>query len=504
MRRRVIAGSVVAVLMTAGVASAATSIVDAARHRDRQAVTALLRQHVDANATTPDGTTALHWAVENDDAEMVRQLIRGGASVKVANRYGISPLSIAATRGNAAIAEVLLSAGADADSRTPEGETILMTASRAGNAEIVRALVAYGANVNAKEQWQDQTALMWAAAENHPDVVKALVENGADMNVRSKVLDGAPPRGKAAPDVGQQGVHTTFPKGGLTALHYAARQNAAAAIVALAEEHVDLDQKDPDGFTPVILAILSGHYDLAALLVEKGAGVNTADLSGRTPLYAAVDINTFEYSFNRPTPKASGKMEPIDLVKFLLAHGADPNARLTDRVRAAKYDTAGNPNLIAGATAFMKAASTADVVMMRVLLDAGADPTIRNAVHSNALMVAAGLNWRRLGGIGREPDAIEALKICLDHGMDIGAFNDLGQTALHAAMMRGRGQVTGGDEDGPATVPSINLIHFLVEHGAPLDVKDKAGRTPADMAGVMRNLEALEYLKTLPTTSASR
>jgi ankyrin repeat protein len=334
---------------------------------------------------------------------------------------------------------------------------------------------------------------MWAAAENHGDVVTALIETGADVNIRSKVLDGMPPLRKTAPDVGQQGIHSTFPKGGMTALLFAARQGSDDAITAFARAKVDLNQKDPDGFTALIFAILNGHYNTAALLVEKGAGIDVTDSSGRTPLYTAVDMNSFEYSFNRAPAKPSGTMDAVDLVKFLLAHGANPNARLTDRVKPAKYDTAGNPNLIAGATPLMKAVSTADVTLTKVLLAAGADPFIRNAQHSNLLLVAVGLNWRRLGGIGPEPDAIETVKLLLDAGLDINSYNDLGQTVMHAVAMRGRG----GQEEGPNTVESLDLIKYLKSKGARLDVKDKAGRTPLDVAIDTKNTAAAGLFREL-------
>ncbi|MGE0447266.1 MAG: ankyrin repeat domain-containing protein, partial [Vicinamibacterales bacterium] len=379
---------------------------------------------------------------------------------------------------------------------TPEGYSVLMAAARTGNVRLVRALLARGANVDAREGWQEQTALMLAAAENHGDVVRVLVEAGADVNLPSRVLDGAPPRQRAAADVGQQGVHVTFPKGGLTAVHFAARQNAPDAVAALADAGADLDARDPDGFTPVILATLSGNYDVAALLLERGAGLNTADISGRTPLYAAVDMNTYEYSMNRPTPKPSGRMSAVDLVKFILARKPDVNARLTDRVRPPKYDTAGNPNLTAGATAFMKAASTSDVELMRLLLDAGADPFVRNAQRSTALAIVAGLNWRRIGSLGSEAESIEAMTMLLDLGMDINGFNDLGQTALHGAMMRGYGPER-GDNEGVSTVPSINVVKFLVARGARIDAKDKAGRTPADLAAAVGNDEAVALFQSL-------
>lgn len=497
MKIRVFLGAAVMVPLLAHPPAAAgagvSRLVAAVRDSDAQAVRALVRQGVDVNAPEVDGATALHFAARNDDRAAVTLLLKAGAKANVANRYGITPLSLAVTNGSLPVVQALLAAGANPNAATPEGETVLMTASRAGNAEVVKALLAKGAKINEKEGWQGQTALMWAAAENQGAVVKALLEAGADPNMKSKVLDGMPPLRKTAPDVGQQGIHSTFPKGGLSALHLAARQNAPDAVTAMAAAGVNLNEPDPDGFTPVIFAVLNGNYDLAALLIEKGAGVDVPDKSGRTPLFTAVDLNTFEYSFNRPNARPTGQMTNVDFVKFLLAHGANPNARLTDRIIPAKYDTSGNPNLIAGATPLMKAVSTSDVTLTKILLDAGADPFMRNATHTNMLMVAAGLNWRRLGGIGPEPDAIETVKILLDRGVDINAFNDQGQTVMHSVAMRGRG----GVEEGPNTVESLDLIKYLVSRGGRLDIKDKAGRTPLDMAVFTKNVKAAALFKEL-------
>ena len=343
---------------------------------------------------------------------------------------------------------------------------------------------------------------MWAAAENHGDVVAALVEAGADMNIRSKVLPGMPQRPRGG-DVAQQGVHSNFPKGGLTALHFAVRQNAVAAVSALAEGGVNLDQQDPDGFTPFILATLNGHYDLARLLIERGAGIEAADrAAGRrsSPRWTCTPTNT---RTTGPPPKPTGEMDSVDLVRFLLARGANPNARLTSRVIPAKYDTAGNPNITAGSTPFLKAASTADVTLMRILLAAGADPFISNSNRTNAIMMAAGLNWRNPGSLGSEKDAIEAIKICLEQGLDIDAYNDLGQTALHAATMRGRGS-SGENNEGPNTAESEQLVRFLVSKGAPLDALDKSGRTPLRMAQFMKNATITALLRELSAAQQVR
>ena len=111
-------------------------------------------------------------------------------------------------------------------------------------------------------------------------------------------------------------------------------------------------------------------------------------------------------------------------------------------------------------------------------------------------MMAAGLNWRNPGSLGSEKDAIEAIRICLEQGLDIDAYNDLGQTALHAATMRGRGS-SGENNEGPNTAESEQLVRFLVSKGAPLDALDKSGRTPLRMAQFMKNATIAALLREL-------
>jgi hypothetical protein len=170
--------------------------------------------------------------------------------------------------------------------------------------------------------------------------------------------------------------------------------------------------------------------------------------------------------FSRPVAKPSGDMDAVQFVTLALDKGAQPNARLTARPFALHHDSTGNSTLIEGSTPFMKAATTSDVTLMRILLDHGADPNLRTKNNTTALMAAAGLNWKDIAAIATEPNSIEAIKICLEHGADINAANDLGETAAHGAAQRGADVV----------------MQFLFEHGARLDAKDKAGRTPLDEA----------------------
>ncbi|MEO8257880.1 MAG: ankyrin repeat domain-containing protein [Acidobacteriota bacterium] len=430
------------------------SLIDAVKNGNRAGVRELVKQRADVNGREVDGTTALHWAVRSDDRETVQLLLQAGASVHAANRYGVTALSLAAGNGNAAIIGALLKAGADASAALPEGETVLMTAARTGDPDSVAALLNAGADVNAREHWLGETALMWAAAENHPDVVSLLIDRGAALDLRSSAQEFAPFKFNLATMV-----NTVLPRGSLTALMLAARQGALDAARVLVARGADLDSTDPDQTTALVLAIINGHYDVAALLAEKGADPNLGDSSGMAALYAAVDMHTQPPMINRPTRKPSGGVDNLDLLAALLSHGADPNARLKTPLLA-RYHNTGDGQLGAGATPLMRAAKSIDVPAMRLLLERGADPALKNRTGATALMFAAG------AARGKPDQAVaDAVALCLDHGADVNAVNDGGQTAVHIAV---------GQSDA--------VIRLLAGRGARLDLKDRQGRTPLDLA----------------------
>ena len=431
---RVCAAWMLVAVAAVSAAERAPRLIEAVKSGNREAVRALVRQPAALAETEGDGTTALHWAVRADDREMVQLLLQAGANVNSATRHGITPLSLAAVNGSPSVTAMLLKAGAQPNAVLPEGETILMTAARTGMVEVLTLLLDHGADLKTREKWFGETALMWAAAENHPDAVRLLVARGADVNERSTLL--TVPRRRTGQSV--------LPLGSWTPLMYAARQGALDATRALIDAGANLDLVDPDGTTALVVAIINANYDVAAYLVDKGANPNIGDNDANmAALYAAVDMHRLAIGHGRPNPRPSGALDAVDVVAKLLAKGANPNQRLK-AVLLQRHHSAGDGALGEGSTPFMRAAKSGDVAMMRLLIDAGADPRLTQPNQTNALMLAAGLGWRDGSPAapsydqGSEPDAIEAIKLCLQLGLDINATNTAGQTALHAAIA-GRG-----------------------------------------------------------------
>jgi uncharacterized protein len=446
---------------------AAAPLVDAVKSGDKTAAIALIDRRVDVNAPEADGTTALHWAVHQNDLDLAERLLRAGAKVNAKNDYGATPMSEAAVSGNAEMIEKLLKAGAEVESANADGQTALMVVARTSRVDAARALLHQGANVNAVEQWRGQTALMWAAAESQSAMVRELVAAGADVNARSKVNNWqrqvtAEPRA------------IYRPAGGLTPLLYAAREGCVECAKSLAEGHADLNLADPEQVSPLLLAILNGHYDLAAYLIRKGANPDKWDWYGRTPLYAAVDMNTIPRG-GRPDRPSLDTTTSLQVIEQLLAAGANPNPQLK---LAAPYRNIGNDRgldnlLTIGTTPLLRAAKALDAPAIRLLLEKGANLNLTSTRGITPVMAAAGQGSvdADTRGIYTTEDvqqrSIESLKLLLAAGGDINAKDPTrGLTPLHEAARWGWNDV----------------VRFLVDHGANLEAKDSKGMTPVDSA----------------------
>jgi len=433
-------------------------LILAAKRGDEAGVRSQLRTRTaqTVNEAAADGTTALYWAARGDYPAIVRLLLAAGARADAADRYGITPLALAAINGSAPIVSALLEAGANAKGRVGDGETVLMAAARTGRADAVKLLLDRGADPNAREPWQGETAVMWAAGENHPETVRLLAGRGANLDAHSNVLEFP----KAKVDLATM-VTTALPRGGLTALMFAARQGASDGARALIDAGAPMNSTDPDGTTALNIAIINAHFDTAAVLIERGADLSVADAAGMTPLYAAIDMKHQEPMINRPLQKATGRLSAQDVITLLLAKGANPNLTLKAPLLMRQHST-GDASLGDGATPLMRAAKVADVEVIRALLEHGANPNLALRNGTTVLMNVASRSGRPQPS---EQTTIDLIGLLIKHGADVRAANGTGQTPLHLAI--GRGDA---------------IVRYLAEHGAPLDAKDSSGRTPLDVA----------------------
>jgi len=473
--RSYVAGAACAVTLSLASVSAAQTeptLADAVQRRDSDAARTLLRLGVDVNGTPPDGASALIWAAHWDDLPLAELLLQAGADVNVSTSLGVTPLYLACVNGSASMVRLLLSAGANPNDPFHTGATPLMTAARTGRVDAIETLIAHGADIDGRDTSGEQTALMWSVAERHAPAARTLIKQGASVRARSK--------------------------GGFTALLFAAQQGDVESAEAILEAGGDPNETAPDGSSALMIAVASGRDELARFLLQQGA---LADVAGAqySALHAAVNRGSH------------------DLVKTLLAFGANPNARLGQPPRGVIAGGAAanavNPTQ-SGATPFWLAARFVDLPIMSTLLAAGANPFLPSADGTTPLMLAAGLSQIE-GPQGRRADAsrpwyysgwnerrgLEAVKLLVELGADVNAGSSaavnaearmvasdfpagVGHTALH----------------GAAYIGANSIVRFLVEHGAALNARDKLGQTPYRIAEGHTSAGAAFYQR--PETAA--
>jgi ankyrin repeat protein len=422
-------------------AGSAAPLADAAEKMDGARIAMLLKQHADVNAAQADGMTALHWAVYHDDARTTKLLLEAGANAKAANHYGVTPLTLACTNGNAEIVEMLLKAGADPNTTLHGGETVLMTAARTGRPGPVKALLAKGANVNAKDR-KGQTAVMWAAADGHAEVVSLLIKAGADFR-------------------------TPVPSG-FTPLLFAAREGRIDVVRTLLKAGADVKEalqvkksvpRGPKaGNSALTLAVENGHFELAVVLLNAGADPNDqrAGFGALHMLSWVRKPSRGDDEEGNPPPTGSGNVTSLDFVKEMIAHGADVNLPLKKGV--ANRGVLSTP----GATPFLAAASTADLSLMRKLLELGADPQRPNAQGTTPLLAAAGVGvGAPEEAPGTEPEVLEAVTLLLSLGADVNAVDRHNETAMHGAAYRNHPKV----------------VQLLADKGAKIEVWNRVNKT---------------------------
>jgi ankyrin repeat protein len=468
-------------------AAPATDLADAAMRGDIDAVRSQLEGGADVNANQGDGMTALHWAAHKDNLEMARMLLAAGADVERGTRIGsIVPLFLAATNGSAAMIELLLDAGADANATNELGTTVLMKAAASGSLDAVTNLLDNGASLNVREKAREQTALMFAAGLDRAPVVRLLAARGADLDAISKMVpvgnDLVDEEGNPIPAPSRTGITRRRPRGegrvtgmgGMTALHYASRAGLIDTVRALVEVGADVDRMNPvDYTTPLIVATINGRYDVAKYLLDHGADPNASEIEGLTALYAVVASRWAPVAW---TPTASTtdsgivqqKVTHLELMKMLLDRGADPNAKIAKTPWYNPPHHAQRWVEWAGTTPLWRAAQSTDLEAVKLLVAYGADGQIPSDENTTPLMAAAGVGWTGNFSVNA-PDAFltTARYLVEEVGVDVNAeHTTAGYTALMGAAWRGDNE----------------LVSYLVEKGARLDVRTHLGWSVTDMA----------------------
>jgi ankyrin repeat protein len=424
------------------------ALIEAAKNQDIEAVQALLQGNADVNRSQGDGATALAWASYWDDLETADLLLQAGADANLANDHGVAPLSLACTNASALMVEKLLNAGANPNAAQWYGETPLMSCARTGNVAAVRLLLDHAADVNRHEMERGQTALMWAVAEHHSEVVRALIERRADVNATTQ--------------------------GGFTALMFAAQQGDVESARILVQSAAELDATTPKQDNALTVASASGSEEVAIFLLEAGADPNVEDGHGITPLHYAVAQGIADITNIAPTAAFDEhyRVRPsnmLELASALLAHGANPNARVRDVLETfgttVGLNGPGAPSMV-DATPFFLAALSADLELMNMLLAAGADPYLPTLGNTTPLMAAVGGVFDANRSDADEEKALEAVRLLVELDVDVNEANAVGQTPMHAAAFTG----------------ATEMVQLLADKGGSVNVRAANGETPWSMS----------------------
>ena len=516
-----------------------TRLHQAAERGDSAAVASLLRAGASVDARTRIGDyTPLHVAARVGAADVVRALLAAGANAKAVTSSGATALHFAGASGDASIVSALLAHKADPNARETEwGQTPLIFAAAANRAAAIRALLSGGADPSLRSNAvsiQEQTAAEQAAArkrnavlvswepEKHKDTARTVGQQ-ADTNRRAPQPKGpftpaqiqaaidsgrlvltspAATRGPAREEVdtingGVAGfAQTVGGVGGLTPLHHAVRQGNVAAVEALLDGGAPIDARSSaDSTTPLLQAAINGQFDVAMLLVKKGANPKIPSTHGATPLYATVNAHwRMKSRFPQPQAAEYQKTTHLELMEALLKAGAEPNARINTHLWYFAYNNCGSGNCglenTEGTTAFWRAAYSLDVDAMRLLVKYGADPNLPSQRTQRA-----GGGGGGGGGGGRERGpALAAATPEIDSAAKA-VPPGVGVYPVHAAAGVGYGNGFAGNSHRHAPNGWMPAMKYLVEElKADVNQRDNQGMTPLHHAASRGDNEMILYL----------
>jgi len=508
-------------------------------YRDDLALTdLLLRANANVKAANRVGVTPLAMAALFGNPAMIDRLLKGGADAKELGPNGETTVMFAARNGNPQAVKLLLEAGADVNARERlRGTTALMWAAEQRHAAAVKVLLASGADpavksagaglprnymanrvntrtvdlaqarrkraADAGRTYEEQLAVEQKEGRElggQRGLAQALGPDGLPLANPGARGRGAAPAAAAQPAAAARGRgagaaptadsdddnEVVFAGlvgsggGGLTALTFAAREGDIDSAKAMLDAGANVNQTTEYGWTPLLTAVNNRNYKLALLLLERGADPNLANKGGWTPLYLATDNRNIEGG-DYPVPKPD--LDHLEMIKGLLDKGAKPNTPVKENTLTRTIFTM-QWFWEDGATPFIRAAQSSDTVLMKLLVERGADPKATTANGDNALTACAGIGW--VEGVTYERSAkenVEAMRMLLDLGLDPNHANVEGRTALMGAALKGRGEV----------------VQLLVERGAKLDQHDHGSRDTDKVGSIAAGAtwQAIDYAEGL-------
>jgi ankyrin repeat protein len=496
-----------------------------------------------AAATATGGALPIHFAAGAGETETVRILLDHGADVNAREAvWDQTPLMWAASRNHAEVVRLLVERGAEIAAASKVVDLpALAAADREAAKRRDQVLTGFRAQApsSQEEAWRPSPSQVQAAvraARQTPEAAPAVTaqrdraaaaaraELGPDADPSQRpqpaARDAAPAGAPTAPGTTQGAAPTAAPAGqggapgegagdaypamvgkhgGLTALLHAVREGNSETVFALLDAGAEINQvSEGDHTSPLLMAMINGHFDLGLALLARGADPNIASDAATTPLFAALNTQ-WAPKARYPQQQAYLQQEAtyLEVMKALLGAGADPNVRLKKHLWYMSYtfDLLGVDT--DGATPFWRAAYACDVDAMRLLVAHGADPNVptRKPVGGRRRRGGAGPDpsglppvpdggpgvWpiHAASGVGygegyagnahrAVPDGwVPAVKYLVEElGADVNARDHNGYSPLHHAAARGDNQ----------------LILYLVEQGADVTVVSRRGQTTADMA----------------------